>query len=435
MLKSSRFNFTVRFNDEMFLLYNGITGAMYELSPMEKNELDNLLETEELSENLYSRENLIRLLFGGVIVPKGIDEVKIILDRAANECENHRMLELTVAPTYACNFRCVYCDNEFPVGKMSEEVERRVAAFVSKVVSNYDHINLSWYGGEPLLCMETVNRLTSEIRKTCEINGKTMGSFIATNGYLLDRESARKLVESGVTHFHITIDGTQQFHDSLRVLNGGGATFNRILENLSAILDNESAAKLTLRMNLNEKNIDSARDLMSFIPKPHRHRVKLSLAPIICSGHKTDPVFLKEINHIIKNGLYMGFQYQDSTISTGYATPCHADKRGNFQITPDGRLSKCTPSHDSPEADVGILDEDGAPLLNESFVRWNSAPWIREHCADCKFLCFCRGGCHLMRLRNSNSLSCRTKYQDIENTIMNKYINLTSSENRRGILF
>lgn len=425
MLKPSRFNFIVHLNDDLYLLYNGITGAIYEITPQEKSDILSLLESGEISEALYSRETLIRLLCGGVVVPGSVDEIKILLDRAANECERHRTLEVTVAPTYSCNFRCVYCDNEFQPGKMSKEAERRVLRFVSKAMVNYDHLNLSWYGGEPLLCLRTVTELTGEIRDICAKNGKDMSGFIATNGFLLDGAAVEKLVTSGVHNFHITIDGTGQFHDKLRVLNGGGATFNTILGNLISLLDNEPSAAITLRMNLNENNVGAACELMSTIPAVHRQRVKLSLAPIICDGYKTDPAFLKEINLVARKGIGMGFQYQDSTVSAGYATPCHADKRGNFQITPDGRLFKCTPSHDNPEAGVGTIGEDGMPVLNSNFDRWNEAPLIGDQCAECRFLCFCRGGCHIMRLRDSRNASCDIKYQDVENMIINKYIALT----------
>ena len=74
-----------------------------------------------------------------------------------------RTLSLIIAPTTGCNFACPYCFEPKKNPKtMTREVEDRIIEYVrSRTLA--ENISLTWYGGEPLLAFDIIERLYDRI--------------------------------------------------------------------------------------------------------------------------------------------------------------------------------------------------------------------------------------------------------------------------------
>ncbi|MBI4860274.1 MAG: hypothetical protein HY815_08425, partial [Candidatus Riflebacteria bacterium] len=106
---------------------------------------------------------LLQLRQARVLVEDGEEESLLNVIRFRKRLANYDgfRLSLTVVPTLACNFRCRYC-YELPrlrPGRMSREVEAALVGFVERHGPLRD-MTVHWYGGEPLLCLDTIRRLT-----------------------------------------------------------------------------------------------------------------------------------------------------------------------------------------------------------------------------------------------------------------------------------
>lgn len=121
---------------------------------------------------------------------------------------------------------------------------------------------------------------------------------------------------------------------------------------------------------------------------------------------------------------------QSTAITAAVAVACRpvltgrfgsADKQLNLQIGPDGGLSKCN-STGKPEARVGQLDERGMAVLDSNNETWHTAAVFGDRCAECRYLCFCGGGCRVGRLRGVQDPSCQLRFADLENMIINRSI-------------
>ena len=94
-----------------------------------------------------------------------------------------KVLKMTVCPTMACNFECSYCFQEHRPGKMSEDVQDEVAALTDRLlaISGAEELFVMWYGGEPLLALDVIDRLTHLVNSACKKHGAGLRAGIITN--------------------------------------------------------------------------------------------------------------------------------------------------------------------------------------------------------------------------------------------------------------
>ena len=92
-------------------------------------------------------------------------------------------LNLIIAPTTGCNFACPYCfEGEKKTKVMTSEIVAKLITFINGYTS-VKKLNLTWYGGEPLMAFNKIKYIVDKIKKECnaQINSQT----IITNAYLL----------------------------------------------------------------------------------------------------------------------------------------------------------------------------------------------------------------------------------------------------------
>jgi putative peptide-modifying radical SAM enzyme len=98
---------------------------------------------------------------------------------------------------------------------------------------------LTFYGGEPLLCLEEIMRIMDEV--------KVKHFMIQTNGLLLDN-----LEPEYMNRFHtilVSIDGNEELTDHYR----GSGTFRKVIDNLKLIRQRGFKGELIARMTVMEQ--------------------------------------------------------------------------------------------------------------------------------------------------------------------------------------
>ncbi len=136
---------------------------------------------------------------------------------------------LQIQWTYSkfCNFSCVHCFNgSGPTWRGSEADPFRVA----DVIIADPPYNVCLCGGEPL-----VWKPVYDIVRKLRAGGLPLVSLV-TNGYVATEENLKKLLDAGLTHLQISIDGATE--DQFRELRLKEDGFQRIVD----------AAKIALRL-------------------------------------------------------------------------------------------------------------------------------------------------------------------------------------------
>lgn len=146
---------------------------------------------------------------------------------------------LILQVTQNCNLRCNYCvysgsyKNRVHTNKrMSFELAKRGIDFLISHSSDCDTLNISFYGGEPLIEMKLIKKCISYIDKNSQ--GKDTNYSLTTNATLLTDEVINYFVEHNVSII-ISLDGPEEIHNQSRKYLNGKGSFERIMERLRFI--------------------------------------------------------------------------------------------------------------------------------------------------------------------------------------------------------
>ena len=152
--------------------------------------------------------------------------------------------------TNACNLQCRYCygealedvDADFPSFEVDYSLPKKISYDVDLLNSfcRQDHdCVLSFYGGEPLLCVKEIKHIMDNV--------EAKHFIIQTNGLLLNQ-----LEPEYVNRFHtilVSIDGDETLTDYYR----GKGTFRKVVNNLKLIRRNGFGGELIARMTVMEQ--------------------------------------------------------------------------------------------------------------------------------------------------------------------------------------
>lgn len=141
-------------------------------------------------------------------------------------------IAITIAPTYICNMKCEYCfqkDNDKLI--MSTETADRIISAITGIISKYKRVNISWFGGEPLIAIGIIEYISHKIISFCNDYHIVYSADLITNGTLLNSENMDLLKRCQVKKIQVTLDGTT--HDLTRKMKNGTSSYNIIIMNVT----------------------------------------------------------------------------------------------------------------------------------------------------------------------------------------------------------
>lgn len=144
--------------------------------------------------------------------------------------------------TQSCNLRCSYCiytDNN-GIGRfhnnisMSKETIKKSIDVLSEYSIDSEEINISFYGGEPMLNFELIKYGVNYAKDI--FKDKTLTFNMTTNGTLFNDENL-KFLEDNNFALLISIDGNKEIHDQNRKFkkNKKLSVFDLVLSNIKLI--------------------------------------------------------------------------------------------------------------------------------------------------------------------------------------------------------
>ena len=282
-MKQSKYNFFIETNaengDSMIVGFNAMTCALAKFTG------DNYKKFLEAEANGYTNlddEFRQKLLQGNFIVDDACDETLILRNNLLRSRYGGNTYGITIAPTLGCNFDCIYCyeQNHLDYTKMSEETQNKVIGLIqAKIDSGIKGLSVTWYGGEPLLAIDVIEELSSRIISMCDDAKISYHADLITNGYLLNREVAKKLQEFRVKTIQVTVDGPKDIHDTRRFLQGKKPTFERIIKNLTENVD--VLPDIALRVNVDKDNIGRVEEVKAlFSDEKLREKIHVYIAMV-----------------------------------------------------------------------------------------------------------------------------------------------------------
>lgn len=327
-------------------------------------------------------------------------------------------INLLIKPASSlCNMRCKYCfysdvsksREHRSYGMMSidtlESVVKRAFEYAT------DYVGFAFQGGEPTLAGMDFYKKLIEFQRKYNTKKIKIHNAIQTNGYLIDDEWASFLAENGFL-VGLSLDGTKEAHNSLRVDANGEGTYNRVIK----------AAEVLERNKVEFNILCVVNNFVARYPRKVYEQLKKYkyIQFIACldgfDGEKTPYSLTQErySNFLIQtfdlyyrdimNGDFVSVRNFDNYINILLGRPPESCAMNGYctcycVVEGDGSVYPC---------DFYVLDEwkIGNVITDslEDMIRSDTAKrfveqsyHISDGCKVCRFYKLCRGGCRRER--------------------------------------
>ena len=411
-MKITKYNIAIPYRFKAsngYFIYNTLTSA---LALLEKTKYESLIGGK--FDELKDIDSFIEC---GFIVNDTATEKKIIAYNTLRARFNSEILNLVICPTNRCNFLCSYCYQKDVLGMidLSSESELSILDFVRNKIKKIRNLNITWYGGEPLLRQDIIERLSKEFIHLSELYDVEYKAAIITNGYLLSRETFKLLDMSKVNSIQITLDGIKNIHDQKRRLKNGKGSFDTIVENLLVNQDLISK-KIAVRINVNQENINQADKLFDFFKriglsqKLHINWGKMLLpyAPELCLSQEE----FANKSYQFQRQYYYTDVFPEITYSA-----CSANHDSTFLIDSDGSVYKCWDHIGKHQ--YSVFNINNIENMNAENICTNCLSGLErfQECGDCAYLPFCISECPMTFYEGDCSNHKYTLLKRLENYV------------------
>lgn len=391
-MKISNYVVDIELDEMRRMLYSMNSRKYYIYNKNEKEKIDCLIK--DINKGIYTKkeiEEIKKLVECKILLPDGYDEIAELEYKENKVRYQDNTFQIVIIVTNACNFRCEYCIQEHEVKILTLDSEKKILAFLKKVTKKVNKIKISWFGGEPLLQFEMIKRMMYEIQTYGIENSCEIVSTITTNGYLLSKTIVEDIKNMKISSLQITLDGDKKSHDARRYLIGKKGTYDVIKKNMICAL--EKGISVVLRINIDEKNADTAKEILEEIPECYRRLVTVCVSNLY-QAHSFVSTF-----DIYKNAIEMGYQYAERK---NRLTLCHACMKNGFAIDTDANIIICANANE--DRILGVIDNSGDICLNNinTYYRLKTVSAIHnETCRNCAKLPLCIGTCKYARYREN----------------------------------
>lgn len=165
-----------------------------------------------------------------------------------------------------CNLRCKYCfasTGGYGTQRkiMSPETAKRAIDFVIEKSGKRRNIEVDFFGGEPLMAMDTVKETIAYARSIEEKYGKNFRFTITTNGMLLNQENT-DYINRELKNAVLSLDGRKEINDAKRPTAAGKGSYEIIVPKFQKLVDGRGDQEYYLRGTFTKDNLDFAADVL-----------------------------------------------------------------------------------------------------------------------------------------------------------------------------
>ncbi|MEG6522743.1 thioether cross-link-forming SCIFF peptide maturase [Desulfotomaculum sp. 1211_IL3151] len=319
---------------------------------------------------------------------------------------------LCLHAAHDCNLRCKYCfagEGKFggPTGLLSEETGRAAIDFLIQQSANRKHIEIDFFGGEPLLNFKVIKKLVSYGRERAKEAGKELKFTLTTNGVLLNEEVQQFLIENKMAAV-LSLDGRPEVHDSMRPFSGDRGSYEKVAKAFQEYVQKQPPGGYYIRGTFTRHNLDFSQDVLHMAELGFKD---VSVEPVV-AGNDTDyafkeediPVLMAEYERLTREllprlnaGEPLNFFHFNIDLNGGPCLPKRLSGCGAgyeyLAVTPEGDLYPCHQFVGKPEFLLGnVKDGVQGQEIIEGFRQAHI--YNKEDCINCWVKFYCSGGCH-----------------------------------------
>lgn len=343
-----------------------------------------------------------------------------------------------------CNLACRYCfaeEGEYKGRRalMSYEVGKQALDFLIANSGNRRHLEVDFFGGEPLMNFQVVKDLVKYGREQEALHDKQFRFTLTTNGILLNddiMEFANKEFDNVV----LSIDGRKEINDRMRPSRNGKGSYDIIVPKFEKLAKLRHQTKYYVRGTYTHYNTDFFEDVRHLAELGFK---QISVEPVVAPPEapyaltEDDlPVLYEQYDKLAsymlkckKEGKNFNFFHFMIDLKGG---PCVAKRLSGcgsgteyLAVTPWGDLYPCHQFVGNEDFLMGNVFEGIKNTgLREEFRQCNV--YSKEKCKKCFAKFYCSGGCAANaynftgNINDAYDIGCALQRKRIECAIMLK---------------
>jgi len=324
--------------------------------------------------------------------------------------KSHEVKALCLHICHDCNLRCRYCfadEGAYHSARefMSEETAKKAIDFLIENSGKRKVLEVDFFGGEPLMCLQTIKNVVAYAREKGDKAGKKFLFTTTTNALLLD-DDAIDFFNREMENVVLSLDGRKEVHDAIRKTVNGKGSFDYVIDHVKKFVRSRGDKNYYVRGTFTAKNLDFSEDVIFLAENGFD---SISMEPVVTDiedlAIKKEhlPRILDEYERLCdkyldkyEKGEGFNFFHFNVDLEGGVClqkkvSACGA---GNeyFSVVPNGDIYPCHQFAGDKDFLMGNVYEG---KLNEK-IRGKFATsclFTREDCGDCFAKFICSGGC------------------------------------------
>jgi radical SAM protein with 4Fe4S-binding SPASM domain len=301
-----------------------------------------------------------------------------------------------------CNLNCAHC------GAVKEKYEEELTTEqIKDLINQLANKKVKFFaatGGEPLLRKDIL-----EVMSYASEKGIKTG--LATNGFFINEEKAKKIKDAGILSIQVSLDGTERTHNRIR---GNNSSYQNAISGIK-YLQKEKIKIVSVATTVTPMNFNDLKELKKILldlgvktwriciimPIGKAERKKLLLSP-------------KQLRELFE---FVSSNKENINIQIGENLPFLAEYEKKIRKSPlvcpvgftaccigvDGNVRGCPEMPDIDKFREGsILEKPFIEIWKNGFKRYRNREAINtdKKCMNCKNNEDCFGGCWVMREGN-----------------------------------
>ena len=312
---------------------------------------------------------------------------------------------------YDCNLACRYCfaeEGEYHGRRalMSYEVGKKALDFLIANSGNRQHLEVDFFGGEPLMNWNVVKQLVEYGRSQEKEHNKKFRFTLTTNGVLLNDE-IMEFCNREMSNVVLSLDGRKEVNDKMRPFRNGTGSYDLIVPKFQKFAESRGDRDYFVRGTFTHENLDFSKDVLHFADLGFK---KMSVEPVVAEPSEPYAIREEDLPQILeeydklaaeyvkrwKEGKGFTFFHFMVDLKQG---PCVAKRLSGcgsgteyLAVTPWGDLYPCHQFVGKEEFLLGNVDSGITnTAVRDEFKLCNV--YAKEKCRDCFARFYCSGGC------------------------------------------
>lgn len=309
-----------------------------------------------------------------------------------------------------CNLRCRYCfadegayhsEREF----MSEQTAKKAIDFLIENSGQRRVLEVDFFGGEPLMCLQTIKNVVAYAREKGGKAGKKFLFTTTTNALLLD-DDAIDFFNREMENVVLSLDGRKEVHDAIRKTKNGKGSFDYVIDNVKKFVRSRGDKSYYVRGTFTSKNLDFSKDVIFLaengfdsismepvVTEIDDLAIKQEHLPRILDEYETlcDKYLEKYENGEGFNFFHFNIDLEGGVCLQKKVSACGA---GNeyFSVVPNGDIYPCHQFAGEKDFLMGnVYDGKLNTSIREKFA--SNCLFTRKDCENCFAKFICSGGC------------------------------------------